>query len=39
VPDHSCDHSPWARLELFLWAALCLLGAVFFAYRSGFDST
>lgn len=23
----------------FLWAALCLLGAVFFAFRSGFDST
>jgi len=22
----------------FLWAALCLLGAVFFAFRSGFDA-
>ena len=23
----------------FLWAALCLLGAVFFAFRGGLDST
>ena len=22
----------------FVWAALCLLGAVFFAFRGGFDS-